>query len=78
MVTIGALIGAFLSRYFLMFFTRKNSLFIADLIGLTSLFTLIPNRNMIIIFRLVLGISNGISIGILPTYVREICPETLY
>jgi len=50
-------------------------MFIADIIGMLNLLTLISQLNVMIAFRFSLGVANGISSLIMPVYVKSICPD---
>lgn len=75
MVPLGSFVGSCFSQFPLRYLTRKQSLLIADFIGLLSFFTLIPNRECIIIFRFFFGFSNGLSSVLMPTFLKEVCPS---
>lgn len=51
---------------------------IADLLGITSILMLVAQREVILAFRFIYGVSIGISYIIQPIYIKEVCPEKYF
>lgn len=75
---IGQLVGSLLTTFLIRSVTRNQALIIADLCGVISVLSTIPVREVILTFRFVFGVCNGISCIIMPIYVKELCPDRYF
>ncbi|CAD8193197.1 unnamed protein product [Paramecium octaurelia] len=75
---IGCIVGAVSSHFLMQILTRNQTLFIADICGMLSILSLVPIREMILAFRFMYGVCNGISCIVMPIYIKELCPQKYY
>ncbi|CAD8079898.1 unnamed protein product [Paramecium primaurelia] len=75
---IGCIVGAVSSHFLMQVLTRNQTLIIADICGMLSILSLVPIREMILAFRFMYGVCNGISCIVMPIYIKELCPQKYY
>lgn len=75
---IGQLVGSLLTTFLIRSVTRNQALIIADICGVSSVLSTIPIREVILTFRFMFGVCNGISCIIMPIYVKELCPDRYF
>ncbi|CAD8127262.1 unnamed protein product [Paramecium sonneborni] len=75
---IGCIVGAVSSHFLMQILTRNQTLIVADICGMLSILSLVPIREMILAFRFMYGVCNGISCIVMPIYIKELCPQKYY
>ena len=75
---IGSLVGAILTYFLMIHTTCRTSIIVADIFGISSILMVVANRECMLVFRFMLGISNGICTIIQPIFLKESCPDKHY
>ncbi|KAL4470163.1 hypothetical protein ABPG72_009088 [Tetrahymena utriculariae] len=77
-IPFGAIFGAISSGKIQDYVSRKNSLILADTLGILSAFLcLFKDINLFVIARLVAGFVAGLNTSLVPKYIQEISPLSL-
>ncbi|KAL4473816.1 hypothetical protein ABPG74_022680 [Tetrahymena malaccensis] len=77
-IPFGAIFGALLSGKIQDFVSRKNSLILADILGIVStLLCLFKDINLFAIARFIAGLVTGLNTSLVPKFIQEISPLSL-